>query len=107
MALNYEHNYIKYLCLFVAIFFTVGILYAYSNHLAFAKKDDKDNESKGQLIVKTKIHLDSISNIDKTKFFRITGFINGQEVKKDIPISQVDKNQKILTVDLKLEGKQT
>jgi hypothetical protein len=43
---------------------------------------------KGQLVVKTKIHLDSIDNIDKTKFFRITGFINGQEVKKDIPISQ-------------------
>jgi hypothetical protein len=62
MALNYEHNYIKYLCLFVAIFFTVGIIYAYSNHIAFAKKDDKDNESKGHLVVKTKIHLDTIDN---------------------------------------------
>ena len=90
----------------VAIFFTITILYiSYSNHLAFAKKDDKDNDNKGQLVVKTKIHLETIDNIDTTKFFRITGFINGQEVKKDIPLSQADKTKKILTVNLNLDSK--
>ena len=94
------------MCLFVAIFFTITILYiSYSNHLAFAKKDDKDNDNKGQLVVKTKIHLETIDNIDTTKFFRITGFINGQEVKKDIPLSQADKTKKILTVNLNLDSK--
>ena len=73
--------------------------------MAFAKKDDKDNDNKGQLVVKTKIHLETIDNIDTTKFFRITGFINGQEVKKDIPLSEADKTKKILTVNLNLDSK--
>ncbi len=36
---------------------------------------------------------------------RITGFVNGQEIKKDIPISSIDKTKKTLKVDFKLDSK--
>ncbi len=107
--INKKYNYNKYLYLFIAIFFTVSILYISNSYdSAFAKKNDEgssSNNNKDQLVVKTRIHLDNIDNIEKTKFVRITGFINGQEVKKDIPISSIDKTKKTLNVDLKLDSK--
>lgn len=97
----------KSLCLFIAIFSTISILYiSQSYDSAFAaKKNDGGKDNKDQLVVKTLIHLDNVDNLDTTNFFRIAGFINGQEIKKDIPISSIDKTKKTLNVDLKLDSK--
>jgi hypothetical protein len=43
--------------------------------------------------------------LEKAKFIRVIGFINGQEVKEDIPISSIDKTKKTLSVDLKTDVK--
>ena len=43
--------------------------------------------------------------MEKAKFIRVIGFINGQEVKEDIPISSIDKAKKTLSVDLKTDVK--
>ena len=32
--------------------------------------------------------------MEKTKFIRVIGFINGEDIKQDIPISSIDKNEK-------------
>ena len=40
--------------------------------------------------------------MDNTKFIRLIGFINGEEVKQDIPISSIDKTKNNLKVDLKV-----
>ena len=40
--------------------------------------------------------------MEKTKFIRVIGFINGEESKQDIPISSIDKSKKTLNVDLKV-----
>ena len=40
-----------------------------------------------------------------TKFIRLIGFINGEEVKQDIPISSIDKTKNKLDVDLKVNKK--
>ncbi len=88
---NCNYNYIKYLYLFIAIFFTVSILYvsnSYDSVLAAKKTDEDGNKSDDgndqKLVLKTSIELSNIDNIDATKFLRITGFVNGQEIKKDI-----------------------
>jgi len=81
-----------------------------SYELAFAKKNDKDGkgddkgdkDGKNQLIVKARIHLGNI-DMDKTKFLRVTAFINGDDFKQDIPISSIDKTKKTITVDLKTD----
>jgi hypothetical protein len=47
-----------------------------------------------------------LKNIDleKTKFIRVVGFINGEDIKQDIPISSIDNtNKKTLDVDLKTD----
>jgi len=78
-----------------------------SYELSFAQKDDDDKEDENdkdnddKLIVKAKINLKNI-DIEKTKFIRVIGFINGEEVKQDIPISSIDKSKKNLNVDLKV-----
>jgi hypothetical protein len=41
--------------------------------------------------------------MEKTKFLRITAFINGDNFKQDIPISSIDKSKKKLDVDLKTD----
>ena len=110
---SYIHNnYIKYLYLFIAIFFTVSILYISNSYdSVFAKKNSDDDGNKDddgndqKLDLKTSIELSNIDNIDATKFLRITGFVNGQEIKKDIPISSIDKTKKTLNVDFKLDSK--
>jgi hypothetical protein len=94
----------------IAISFTVIILYltAFSYESVFAQKNDDDDnekddekEEKEKLVVKADINLKNI-NMDNTKFIRVIGFINGEEVKEDIPISSIDKTQNKLKVDLKV-----
>ncbi len=66
--INKKYNYNKYLYLFIAIFFTVSILYISNSYdSAFAKKNDEGSSSnnKDQLVVKTRIHLDNIDNISQ------------------------------------------
>src|SRR5215210_1004990 len=95
-------GYIRYMCLFIIISFAAAdILFVSSYYeLAFAKKSDKDG--KDQLIVKARIHLANL-DMDKTKFLRVTAFINGDDFKQDIPISSIDKTKKTITVDLKTD----
>ena len=40
-----------------------------------------------------------------TKFIRLIGFINGEEVKQDIPISSINKTKNKLVIDLKVNKK--
>ena len=98
-----KKSYIKCLYIFIAIAFAVSILYVSSSlESAFAQKNDK--EDKDELIVKANINLKNI-DMKNTKFIRVIGFINGEEVKQDIPISSIDKTKTKLDVDLKVNKK--
>jgi hypothetical protein len=100
-----SQGYIRYVCLFIIISFatTTILLVSFSYELAYAQKDDKDNnDGKDQLIVKARIHLDNI-DMNTTKFLRLVAFINGDDFKQDIPISSIDKTKKTITVDLKTD----
>jgi hypothetical protein len=78
--------------------------------LSFAQKDngndkeeDKDDKDKDKLVVRAHINLKNI-DLEKTKFIRVVGFINGEDIKQDIPISSIDNtNKKTLDVDLKTD----
>ena len=52
----------------------------------------EDKEDKDKLIVKANINLKNV-DMKNTKFIRVIGFINGDEVKQDIPISSIDKTK--------------
>jgi hypothetical protein len=101
-------GYINYLYFLFGITFIISLLFLLSTDLSFAKQDnDKSKEANKddkKLAVKIRIHLDNI-DLKNTKFFRITGSINGEDVKKDIPISSADMVKKTLKVDLKLDSK--
>ena len=97
-----EKSYIKCIYIFIAIAFAVSILYVSSFESAFAQKNDK--EEKDKLIVKANINLKNV-DMKNTKFIRLIGFINGEEVKQDIPISSIDKTKNKLVVDLKVNKK--
>jgi len=101
-----EKGYIKCLYIFIAIAFAVSILYLSSSFdSASAQKNDKeDKKDKDKLIVKASINL---KNVDRknTNFLRVIGFINGEEIKQDIPISSIDKTKNKLDVDLKVNKK--
>jgi hypothetical protein len=43
--------------------------------------------------------------MENTKFIRVTAFINGEDFKKDIPISSLDKSKNKLDVELKMNKK--
>jgi hypothetical protein len=98
----------------IAISFTISILYlsAFSHESVFAQKNnddgDKDNEKeeKEKLVVQANINLKNV-DMNNTKFIRLIGFINGEEVKQDIPISSIDKTKNKLDVDLKVNKKMT
>jgi hypothetical protein len=67
--------------------------------MVFAKKNTDDSKKdKDQLTVKSSIHLENI-DMEKTKFLRITAFINGDDFKQDIPISSIDKSKKKLMLN--------
>ncbi|MGI9012546.1 MAG: hypothetical protein ACR2F1_15355 [Nitrososphaeraceae archaeon] len=79
---------IKYFAFIIVIVFAINIFLISNSEMVFAKKNDKDDKKdKEQLIVKTRIHLENI-DMDKTKFLRITAFINGQDFKQDVPVPQ-------------------
>ena len=77
------------------------------DQLSFAQKDDEDEDEKNdedndKLIVKAQINLENV-DMEKTKFIRVIGFINGEEAKQDIPISSIDKSDEDnLDVELKV-----
>ena len=98
-----EKGYIKFIYIFIAIVFAVSILYVSSSYESvFAQKNDKeDKEDKDKLIVKAAIDLENV-DMKNTKFIRVIGFINGEEVKQDIPVSSIDKNKNNLDVELKV-----
>ena len=95
---------IQYIVLIIVIVFASNIFFASNSvEMVFAKKNNDDNKKdKDQLEVKTRIHLENI-DMEKTKFLRITAFINGDDFKQDIPISSIDKSKKKLDVELKTE----
>lgn len=95
---------IQYIVLIIVIVFASNIFLASNSaEMVFAKKNNDDNKKdKDQLEVKTRIHLENI-DIEKTKFLRITAFINGDDFKQDIPISSIDKSKKKLDVELKTD----
>ena len=101
-------GYINYMYFLFVITFIVSILILSTTNLSYAKQDNvkskQDNKDDKKLDVKIRIHLDNI-DMKNTKLFRITGSINGEAIKKDVPISSADKVKKTLTVDLKLDSK--
>jgi hypothetical protein len=86
-------------------FISSSILFLSLDQLSFAQKDDDDedenDEDNNKLIVKAQINLKNI-DMEKTKFIRVIGFINGEEAKQDIPISSIDKSDDNLDVELKV-----
>ena len=106
-------GYNRNLYILIAISFTLSILYlsAFSYESVFAQKnddddkdDDKKEKEKEKLVVKANINLKNV-DMTNTKFIRLVGFINGEEVKQDIPISSIDKTKNKLDVDLKVNKK--
>ena len=95
---------IQYIVFIIVIVFASSIILASNSaEMVFAKKNTDDNKKdKNQLTVKTSIHLENI-DMEKTKFLRITAFINGDDFKQDIPISSIDKSKKKLDVELKTD----
>src|SRR5688500_19906109 len=91
---------IQYIVFIIVIILSSTIFLASnSTEMVFDKKNTDDNKKdKDQLTVKTSIHLENIDR-EKTKFLRITAFINGDDFKQDIPISSIDKSKKKLDVE--------
>jgi hypothetical protein len=90
-----ERNPIHVLCFIIIIsFVSSSILVLPLDQLSFAQKDndDKDEEDdEDKLVVTANINLENI-DLEKTKFIRVIGFINGEEAKQDIPVSSIDKS---------------
>jgi hypothetical protein len=106
MSIN--KRYVRHLYLFIVISIVSSILFVSSYDLSFSQKDAKNkedkkdkDEGKDKLVVKAQINLKNI-DLEKTKFIRVIGFINGEESKKDIPISSIDKSENNLDVELKV-----
>ncbi len=105
-----KRTHIQILSFVIIICFIIisssSILFLSFSQLSFAQKEDKgDNdekdEDKDKLVVRSHINLQNV-DLENTKFIRVIGFINGEDVKQDIPISSIDKNKKTLNVDLKV-----
>jgi hypothetical protein len=100
----------RFYIFFIVISFVTTILLLPYYELSFAQKDngndeeeDEDDKDKDKLVVKAHINLKNI-DLEKTKFIRVVGFINGEDIKQDIPISSIDNtNKKTLDVDLKTD----
>jgi hypothetical protein len=100
----------RFCIFFIVISFVTTILLLSYYELSFAQKDngndeeeDEDDKDKDKLVVKAHINLKNI-DLEKTKFIRVVGFINGEDIKQDIPISSIDStNKKTLDVDLKTD----
>jgi hypothetical protein len=104
MKIQKDNTHIQILYLSFVISFVTAILVLPSYGLSFAQKDDDNKEEDQQdnkLVVKAQINLKNI-DLQNTKFIRVIGFVNGEEVKEEIPISSIDKTKKTLNVDLKV-----
>lgn len=95
-----ETNHIIILSCIIISYVSSSILFLSFSKLSFAEKDDDTN----QLVVIANINLQNV-DLEKGKFIRVIGLINAEEVKKDIPISSIDKTQKTLNVELKVNAK--
>ena len=94
-----DRGYFKfYYILIIISFLSCSIL---SSFIQFSFAQKTDNEDKEKMIVEADINLKNI-DMDNTNFLRLIGFINGEEVKQDIPISSIDKTKGKLKVDLKV-----
>src|SRR5688572_4507343 len=93
----------KPLYLFIFTSLVTNILFISYYDLSSAQKDKEDKEEdEDKLIVKTRIHLKNI-DVENTKLIRVVAFINGEDIKQDIPISSIDKTKKTLNVNLKTD----
>jgi hypothetical protein len=63
---------------------------------------EEGNNDINKIIVKVKIYL---QNLERTGFLRISSLLNGEEIIKDIELSEIDRSQQIITVDLKVDKK--
>ena len=103
--MNINKRYVRHLYLFIVISIVSSILFISSYDLSFSQKDAKNKEDKDEgkdkLVVKAQINLKNI-DLEKTKFIRVIGFINGEEAKQDIPNSSIDKSDNNLDVELKV-----
>ena len=103
-------GYNRNIYIFIAFSFFVSILYlsALFSEPVFAQKNNDNNddkkEEKEKLVVTANINLKNV-DMNNTKFIRLIGFINGEEVEQDIPISSIDKTQNKLDIDLKVNKK--
>ena len=102
--MNIKSYYNKHLYLFIFVALVTSIFFLSSYELSFAQKDNEDKEENGndKLVVKTRIHINNI-DLENTKFIRVVAFINGEDIKQDIPISSIDKTKKTLNVNLKAD----
>jgi hypothetical protein len=98
-----DRDYIKFLYVFIFISFVSSIFFITYIESSFAQRDndEEDDKNDDKLIVQARIHLENI-DLEKTKFIRVIGFINGEESKQDIPISSIDKTKNNLNVELKV-----
>jgi hypothetical protein len=63
---------------------------------------EEGNNDINKLIVKVKIYL---QNLERIGFLRISSLLNGEEIIKEIDLSEIDRSQQTLTVDLKVDKK--
>jgi hypothetical protein len=55
-----------------------------------------------KLVVKAKINL---QNLERVGFLRISSLINGEEIIKDVPLSEIDRSIPTITIDLMVNKK--
>ena len=90
-----------HLVIIITLVISISCLSSFSPYydLSFAQKDNKNNEDKDgdkdKLVIKTRIHLNNI-DLENTTSIRVAAFINGEDIKQDIPVSSIDKTKKIL-----------
>jgi len=63
---------------------------------------EEENNDLNKLIVKVKIYL---QNLERTGFLRISSLLNGEEIVKEIELSDIDRSQQTITIDLKVDKK--
>jgi hypothetical protein len=63
---------------------------------------EEENNDLNKLIVKVKIYL---QNLERTGFLRISSLLNGEEIVKEIELSEIDRSQQTITIDLKVDKK--
>lgn len=98
---------IEILSICIILIITTSVLSISSFEPIFAQKKEKDDNDdddkkndKDRLIFEVKIFLQELERIG---FLRITALINGQEVVKDIPFSEINPSKNTVKVDLKVD----